>query len=284
MQATMPAETDRHTLTAEQREAFDRDGYHIARGLLSPAEAAAIKDAFMDAARNGPVEGLSETQHGGGSAYAATDPLAKYPRMMHPHLHPELSVGSLSLRYMLDRRIGNTLADLLDEEPVAVQSMFYFKPPGARGQALHQDNFYLRVSPKTCMAAWIAIDDADPENGGMSVVPGTQNLPIVCPERADPARFFTTEQVTVPAGKHAVPAILKSGDVLFFNGSVIHGSEPNSSKTRFRRALICHYVPISTAALSNWYRHPLRFDGRPIQFTEALGGGPCGTLEPASPH
>lgn len=284
MQTLEPVQTVSRILTRDQRAAFDRDGYHIARGLISPAEAAAIADAFMDAAKDGPVAGLSETQHGGGSAYAASDPLARYPRMMHPHLHCELPVGPLALRYMLDPRIGDTLADLLDEEPVAVQSMFYFKPPGARGQALHQDNFYLRVSPKTCMAAWIAIDDADLENGGMSLVPGTQNLPIVCPERADPTRFFTAEQVHVPPGKRPVPAILKAGDVLFFNGSVIHGSEPNSSQTRFRRALICHYVPISTAALSNWYQHPLRFDGRPMQFAQALGGGPCGTPEPASPH
>jgi hypothetical protein len=29
-------------------------------------------------------------------------------------------------------------------EPYAVQIMFYFRPRGSRGQALHQDNFYLR--------------------------------------------------------------------------------------------------------------------------------------------
>lgn len=272
------------TLTADQRATFERDGYYIARGLLSPAEVAAIGDAFMDAAKDGPVEGLSETQHSGRPAYAAGDPLAKYPRMMHPHLHPDLPVGSLAGRYMLDGRIGDILTQLLDEEPVAVQSMFYFKPPGARGQALHQDNFYLRVSPKTCMAAWIAIDDADLQNGGMNLVPGTQNLPVLCPAKADATRFFTTEQVHVPEGKEAVPAIMKAGDVLFFNGSVIHGSEPNSSRTRFRRALICHYVPISTAGLSRWYEHPIRFDGRPMAFAEAIGGGPCGTPEPASPH
>jgi hypothetical protein len=32
--------------------------------------------------------------------------------------------------------------------------MIYFKAAGARGQALHQDQYYLRVNPGTCCAAW----------------------------------------------------------------------------------------------------------------------------------
>ena len=54
---------------------------------------------------------------------------------------------------------------------------------------------------------------------------------------------------------------MKAGDVMFFNGSVIHGSYPNTSRDRFRRAFICHYVPRSTAELSKWYRAPMSFDG-----------------------
>ncbi|HRJ41757.1 MAG: phytanoyl-CoA dioxygenase family protein [Caldilineaceae bacterium] len=54
---------------------------------------------------------------------------------------------------------------LLGAEPYAVQTMFYFKPAGARGQALHQDQYYLRAQLGTCMAAWMAVDDCDEENG-----------------------------------------------------------------------------------------------------------------------
>ena len=48
-----------------------------------------------------------------------------------------------------------------------------FKPPGARGQAFHQDNYYLLVQPYTCVAAWLAVDRSWPENGGLQVCPGT---------------------------------------------------------------------------------------------------------------
>lgn len=119
----------------------------------------------------------------------------------------------------------------------------------------------------------------------MVLVPGTQGMPVVCPEKADPTRFFTTEHVSVPEGKQEVPAILKAGDVLFFNGSVIHGSYPNTSKDRFRRALICHYVPAGTKQLSHWYRFPTRFNGENLEIPNATSGGPCGTVtEPAAPH
>ncbi len=263
---------------------FDRDGYLIQPQVFTQAEIAGIRDTFMSVAANGPVDGLSEKRHGNASAYDPADPLAFYPRMMHPHRHPELPVGPLAMRYMLDRRLYAVLKALFRAEPYAVQSMFYFKPPGARGQDFHQDNFYLRVKPGTCMAAWIAVDDADEGNGGMMVVPGTNAMEIVCPEQADPSRFFTTEHVPIPRGLTPQPLRLRAGDVLFFNGSVIHGSYPNTSTNRFRRSLICHYVPSSTVELAHWYEDPMSFDGARQTIAVATGGGPCGTLGPAAPH
>ncbi|KAJ3052249.1 hypothetical protein HK097_006641 [Rhizophlyctis rosea] len=261
--------------TSPVTQAFQRNGYHIARALLSPKEVATIRDTFMETAKNGPVEGLSSLP----TKLDPNDPLSFYPRMMHPHTHPSLPVGPLAEKYLLDPRIESILKECLGEQPIAVQTMFYFKPPGSRGQTLHQDNYYLKVRPKTCCAAWIALDDADAENGGMSVVPGTQDLEIACPEPADLSTSFTTEFVRPPEG--LVPRLLdlKAGDVLFFNGSVVHGSTPNTSKERFRRALICHYVPESTEELSHWYFGAIRtFDGSVKDgIRKSTWGGPCGT-------
>src|SRR4051812_35202728 len=263
---------------------YRRDGFGVARGLLSDEQVAEIRETFMAAAADGPVEGLSEFQHHN-TPYDANDPLARYPRMMHPHLRPDLAVGPVAMKYMLHPRLEPLLRAMFEEEAYAVQSMFYFKPPGARGQDLHQDNFYLRVKPGTCLAAWMAIDDADEENGGIVCVPGTADMEIACPERADPSKFFTTEHVEPPPGARPVAVNLKAGDVLFFNGSVVHGSYPNTSRTRFRRALICHYVPAGTRELSNWYRFPTSFDGAQHTIVEATGGGPCGNAQAVtSPH
>ncbi|MEO7718585.1 MAG: phytanoyl-CoA dioxygenase family protein [Capsulimonas sp.] len=272
------------SLTDEQRVQFARDGYLVARGMLAPEEAASIREAFMEQNAGGPVPGLSEVRESRADNNPA-DPLSFYPRMMHPHRRPELAVGALSLQYMLDERFYPILCELMRDEPVAVQSMFYFKPPGARGQELHQDNYYLRVSPGVCMAAWIAVDDVDAENGGIKVVPGSQYEEIACPEKADPAVSFTSDYVPVPAGMQAVHCDMTAGDVLFFDGRLIHGSTPNTSTDRFRRSLIFHYVPESSEEMSEGYSTRLTFDGFQVDhITAAVGGGPCGVLHPLPLH
>lgn len=261
-----------------------QSGYYVARGLFSPEEVAEIREAFMQMNADGPVPGLSEIV-GGRGEYTPDDPLKFYPRMMQPHFHPELPVGPVAKKYMLDQRLRPYLREFMQDEPVAVQSMFYFKPPKARGQELHQDNYYLRVKPGTCMAAWLAIDDADFENGGMKVVPGSQDLEIACPTQADASTSFTTDFVAPPEGMEAVHVDLKAGDVLFFNGSIIHGSSPNISEDRFRRSLIFHYVPLSSDEVGKWYGIAmLTFDEEKVEIAEATGSGPCGTPQPIGPH
>jgi ectoine hydroxylase-related dioxygenase (phytanoyl-CoA dioxygenase family) len=263
----------------ETVQTFNDQGYVVVRGVYSGDEIAAVREAFMAQAEGGPTPGLSDVPKG----VAPGDPLSRYPRMMNPHRHPDKAVGRLALEFLLAKRLEPLLTAMLGEEPLAAQTMFYFKPPGARGQELHQDNFYLRVAPGTCIAAWLAVDDVDEENGGMKLVPGTQHMDIACPEAADLRTSFSADYVPIPEGKTAVHANMRAGDVLFFNGSVIHGSTPNTSTTRFRRSLIAHYVPRSSEQVAGWYRPLLSFGMDEVEVAEALGGGPCGTMA-AAPH
>lgn len=277
------------TLSDQHLADFHDKGFVVVRGLFSADEMAELRGAFMDMNANGPVEGLSEIKRRNVDdvvqEYDPRDPLSFYPRMMQPHQHLDKPVGPVVMKYLTDPRLKPILAELLNEEPYVAQSMFYFKPPGARGQDLHQDNFYLRVKPGTCMAGWIAVDDADPENGGMMCVPNTSDYDIVCPEKSDPTKYFSTEHVEPPKGTEPQHVDLKAGDVLFFNGNVIHGSTPNTSKDRFRRSLICHYVPAGTKEISDYYE-VFDFDGCPLDVETNKDGGPCGTPQdlPTGPH
>jgi hypothetical protein len=272
----MPAAIDAQ---AELAGSFAADGFAIARGLIPRAEVDGLNAAFLEQAARGPVPGMFD----GDPRADASDPLARLPRMMHPHRQAELPVGPLAMRYMLDPRVGAILAALLGDEPIATQSMYYFKPPGARGQALHQDNFYLVVRPGTCIAAWLALDDADEENGGMVMVPGSHRHGIYCPEQADMARSFSTHFVRPPEGLSEAPVRLRAGDVLFFNGSLIHGSYENRSPDRFRRAFICHYMPAGSTTVSRWYSPLFGFDGREVQRELLDAGAICGEAV-AGPH
>jgi phytanoyl-CoA hydroxylase len=247
---------------------YTRDGYAVARGLFSPEECAELREHFMRLRAAGSYTGDSVGVPIDGDR---PDPLQKYPRMIHMHRWDEPA-----RRWMLDPRLRVGLAQLLGVDPYAVQTMLYFKPPGARGQALHQDQFYLRVQPGTCMAAWMALDRADEENGCMLVVPGSQDLPVLCTQRADTQVSFTDTTVPVPEGMAVVPVVMEPGDVLFFNGSLIHGSGPNRSADRFRRALIGHYIQADALTVAKFFNPVLDMAGRELVLSESEKGGPCG--------
>lgn len=252
----------------EVYDTFAQEGWFVARGLLRSDEVAELVNTFMIMHAGGPIPGCF---HPVPLSESGGDILKAYPRMMHPH-----RVNETAKRYLLHAKVLAILEAIFAEEPIAAQSMLYFKPPSARGQALHQDDYYLKTSPGKCVAAWIALDAADRENGGMLLVPSTQDSPILCPHEADPKLSFTRDEVDVPAGLSPVPVDLASGDVLFFNGSIVHGSYPNTSSTRFRRAYIGHYVSASTQMISQWYNPLVRADGSELRVQGNPWGGPCG--------
>lgn len=185
----------------------------------------------------------------------------------------------MSLGYLLDERLRQGLVSLLGTEPFAVQTMMYFKPSGARGQALHQDQRYLRVQPGTCMAAWLALDDTDEENGCLQVVPGTQEMDLLCPITSDRSKSFTKETVPVPPGHEVRDLPMRAGDVVFFNGQLIHGSGPNRSE-RFRRILVGHYIVGEAEKVARYYFPVYRFDGTTVELEINEGGGSCGEFDP----
>jgi phytanoyl-CoA hydroxylase len=256
-------------------EIYQTDGIVQVPQLLEPAEVERIKQVYME-----QVAADLSLAHDDG--VPDDDPLARYPRFVHPHRRTDTEAGRIALELMLDSRILDVVQALIGPA-LGAQSMFYFKPPGARGQALHQDNLFLRADPETCLAAWIAIDDVDSANGGLKVVPGSHRTELLCPEPADLTESFSTGQVAVPDGLSQVQTKMKAGDVLFFHGSVVHGSRPNSTDDRFRRSLIFHYIPEDSVEIAAFYNPLVRPDRRETVLPEAIGGGPCGEYAEMEP-
>ena len=247
-------------------QAFQDRGCVTVSGLFSDAEVDALRQHYMAMRRSGSFPGDAPPVD-----MTSSDPLKRFPRLIHMHRWDQLS-----LDWLIDQRLGEVFRQLLGEAPLAVQTMLYFKPAGARGQALHQDQFYLRVQPGTCIAAWMALDDCDEENGCLQVVPGSHTLPVLCPIEADASQSFTDVTVPLAADMQPEPVIMRAGDVFFFNGQLIHGSFPNRSRDRFRRALIGHYIDAEAEKVAQFYHPVLRFDGATAQLDIAAGGGQCG--------
>ncbi len=253
-------------MDAKHAQHYQQHGYVVVSGLFSDDEVRRLREHYMTFRPAPPAEGDTRNQD-----ITEGDPLKLYARLMQPHRFDETS-----LRWLLDPRLNDCLTTLLGAEPYAVQTMVYYKPAGSRGQALHQDQFYLRVNPGTCMAAWMALDDCDEENGCLQVVPGTQDIPVLCSKEADPDQSFTSDTVDLPAGMQPVPVVMRAGDVLFFNGQLVHGSFPNTSSDRFRRSLIGHYIVGAARQVAQWYHPVLRMDGTEADLGTSSWGGQCG--------
>ncbi len=248
------------------KHAFDEVGFCIVAGCFSPEEVEEVRAFFQQGtALATHRSGFDKDQVAGRQGEA----LQKWPRFLHPHRDHELA-----LRYLLHPRVRTVLRTLFGTEPLAAQSMYYFKAPGAGGQQLHQDNLYLQAEPHTCIAAWTAIDAIDQANGGLMLVPGTHRLDLDC--RTDDKGQAHGRNVRLPEGARAVCAHMQPGDTLFFNGQIIHGSGPNRTPDRFRRSFIGHYISGTCEKVAGFYHPILDFEGRTVSIAHNGEGGPCG--------
>jgi len=240
-----------------------------------------VDDLFGDVSLNA-IESFFEDykDQGGavfdrGSRYEEIDPGERQVRAMQPHRYSK-QVES----WFLNERVMDVLAELLGKEAHGVQTMYYYKPPGARGQGMHQDNFYLLAAPATCIAAWTAIDDATEENGCLWVVPGSHRHDIHCPKEGDGKAWKNYGDSHInpfPREAKPVPVPVRRGQTLFFGGNLIHGSGPNRSQDRSRRTFIGHYVDEATDSLAEFYHPVLDRHGKTVSRIEVhAGGGPCG--------
>jgi lipopolysaccharide export system ATP-binding protein len=218
-------------LSHEHVRRFEQDGYVVVRGVFGTNEAAQMREHYMRLRAEGPKPGDV-----GGDPASAADPLNQFPRMINMHQWD----GATS-RWAGDTRLTGLVRQFIGEQPVVNQTMLYFKPPGARGQGMHQDHQYITIEP--LVGVWIALEDCDEANGRLMLVPGSQKLAILPVEKADQSLSLMAGQAKLPPSCPLPVGIdMKPGDAVFFSGRTLHGSAPNTSTDRFRRSLICHYV------------------------------------------
>jgi hypothetical protein len=131
------------------------------------------------------------------------------------------------------RVAGDDGARLYWEQAVA-------KPPQARTELpWHQDNGYTPLVPEEYVTCWLALDDADVENGCLWVLPGShrhgtrQHHNTGGPFR----QGYDGDDVGVP-----VP--VRKGSVLVFSSLLMHRSGPNVTD-RPRRAWIIQFCGAS---------------------------------------
>ncbi len=123
--------------------------------------------------------------------------------------------------------------------------MLFVKAPEKPGQSWHQDEYFIPTRDMSLTGAWIAIDDANIENGCLWVVPGSHKpaMPFNrVPYRGDEYGENDTIHSKYIDDSKLIPVTAKKGAAIFFNGYLLHSSRRNKTKGKFRTALVNHYM------------------------------------------
>lgn len=142
-----------------------------------------------------------------------------------------------------------------------------YKPANGGGvNWWHQDWPYWRVigPADAVLTAWIALDDADADNGCMSMVPGSHRwgdqialLHAQGGERADHDVNSFAAGLPAACGEASVRAVVRpvpAGHVHFHHAFTWHGSHANAS-LRPRRAIALHLMSDRAVVLTSDHRH-----------------------------
>jgi non-haem Fe2+, alpha-ketoglutarate-dependent halogenase len=217
------------TVTDEQRQQFDRDGYlcpirvldnrDVERHLASYMEYSAANKARLDALpANQKYKVLSETHF-------------VLPWVYEIVSHP---------------RVLDAVEGLIGPNLLAWNSNWFTKMPGEKSfVSWHQDGTYWKLDPPTVVTAWVALSPSVSTNGCMRVIPGTHTEPMM-PQRETyvPENALSRgQEIAVEVDeRQAVDLSLQPGEMSLHHIWIVHGSNANTSKDTPRIGIAIRYT------------------------------------------
>lgn len=153
---------------------------------------------------------------------------------------PMLHLGSEALlRVATDARWAPIVLPIVGPDARLYWEQGVAKPPEARTELpWHQDNGYTPLEPEEYLACWLALDDADVDNGCLWVLPATHRGGTLAHHGGGSGPF----RVGYDGDDEGVPVPVPKGSVLVFSSLLMHRSGPNTSG-RHRRAWIIQFCP-----------------------------------------
>lgn len=230
-------DTRLNPLSQEQVDQFQEQGYLLLKGACSKDLIHAYNRHIYDIRSMDPLPTWAQPRKGQSQA----DAKERFSlRLFNPHQQDGFSLQMMKLPI-----IRGALAQLMGDEAVGVQSMYFYKEPGSPGQAAHQDYYYIKDDPMTMIAAWIAMEErVDEENGCLWVIPGSHKLGLLPHGKVTNLKEHEawTDQTEGIDLSQEIPVVMEGGDLLFFHELLIHSSNRNRSNDRWRRSYVCHYI------------------------------------------
>lgn len=227
-------------LTQEQIDEFRENGFlNYGKPVLTPEEVNGLR-AALDRTLSGTGEAKPElTRNIGGGEESVVIQVVNI-----------WQAEEAFRRHLYNEKIVPMVAQLMGTDTVRVwHDQIQVKPPRVGGPTVwHQDHPYWPIiQPADLVSAWVALEDADEENGCMSMVrrshkwgPHGDGTVGIDARTNGP----TPKMEYVPAGEtiEVVPCPVKAGSVVFHHCLTWHGAPPNHTE-RPRPAIAVHYMP-----------------------------------------
>jgi hypothetical protein len=213
------------TLTEEQREQFERDGYLVVDADLpdSLLEGIVADLDGLHAGEERTEDGVFYAWHRIGGAWRVSE-----------------SVRSLALH----PGIAAIVEELYDRKALPFQTLNF---RAGSEQPAHSDTIHFNSMPRGYMCgAWAALEDIDMENGPVVYYPGSHKLPEITLQDVGPgadeddySTFVanTIERLDLKP-KHAT---IRRGQVLLWASNLLHGGSPHRDRGRTRHSQVTHY-------------------------------------------
>ena len=254
-------------MTVEERAKYAKDGFFIRSDAFDTYEIDALRDR---------VEELVEL-------IETADVLTEKQKqvILKRNVRTDATAGPASLNsiwrlhtfsafvrsHIRDPRRLNAVAEIVGRDLFCPNDLYFFKPPGTgRPIAWHQDSWYFRNTyvssigdaiDQSTIGTWLALDDADAENGCLWVIPGSHRLGVIDHSQVESDGYLLQKRVIVSneMEEQAMPVEVPKGALVFFNNALLHRSTPNRS-ARFRRAYVVHYMKATIQHTGNRQRIP----------------------------
>lgn len=212
------------------RDNYQRDGVVVIRDALSPDWLEVLREAV-------------EIQVAKGIRYFANRNMREEP-------------GGFQ-EFCLHSGVGRMVADLVGSPYTSlVFDQMFVKEPGTKTQTgWHTDQPYWPVDGPL-MSVWIALDEVDADNGAMEFIPGShawgkKYRPFLTDQsggfkeylKLDDPQYSDMPDFEAERDQHDIVSWdMLPGDMLAFDGYMVHSAKGNRTSTRRRRAYAVRFT------------------------------------------
>ena len=198
-------------LSLEQINQYKKDGYIAPIDVLTKDEAEEVKKEIEYIEKKWPneIEALGRN----------------YVHLISPVLD-KVSHNS---------KILDAVESIIGKDILVCGTTLFIKNPDKKGfVSFHQDAKYIGLEPHNWVTGWLAVTDANEENGCMRMLKGSHKKDLKFhDQKFDENNLLTRGQTieNVPINE-TTPVILKAGQLSLHHPTIIHGSGLNKSKER----------------------------------------------------